>query len=86
MASQEIMPLREELVGTAITAAGSTEGSPTRIPAYRYYSPEFAQAEHEKHLSSEEVRIINMHRNLERYLDISPSEMSGGPPARSKRA
>lgn len=39
---------REDLVGTAITAAGSTEGSPTRIPAERYYSPAFAEREHEK--------------------------------------
>lgn len=30
-------------------------------------------------LSSEECRIINNHRTLERYCDISPSEMSGGP-------
>jgi hypothetical protein len=30
-------------------------------------------------LSSEEIRIINMHRNLERYLGIEPSEMLGGP-------
>ena len=30
-------------------------------------------------LSSEEARLINTHRNLERYLGISPSEMSGGP-------
>ena len=30
-------------------------------------------------LSSEEARLINTHRNLERYLDIVPSEMSGGP-------
>jgi hypothetical protein len=29
-------------------------------------------------LSNEECRIINMHRNLERYLGIVPSEMSGG--------
>ena len=48
MATPQAMPLRDELVGTAITAAGSTEGSPTRIPAHRYHSPEFARAEHEK--------------------------------------
>lgn len=30
-------------------------------------------------VSSEECRLINTHRNLERYLDIHPSEMSGGP-------
>ena len=30
-------------------------------------------------LSSEECRIINMHRTLERYCDIVPSEMTGGP-------
>ena len=30
-------------------------------------------------LSSEECRLINTHRNLERYLGIHPSEMSGGP-------
>jgi phenylpropionate dioxygenase-like ring-hydroxylating dioxygenase large terminal subunit len=30
-------------------------------------------------LSSEEARLINTHRNLERYLGISPSEMTGGP-------
>jgi len=30
-------------------------------------------------LSSEEARLINTHHNLERYLGISPSEMSGGP-------
>jgi len=30
-------------------------------------------------LSSEEARLINTHRNLERYLGIFPSEMSGGP-------
>jgi phenylpropionate dioxygenase-like ring-hydroxylating dioxygenase large terminal subunit len=29
-------------------------------------------------LSNEERRIINTHRNLERYLDIHPSQMSGG--------
>jgi nitrite reductase/ring-hydroxylating ferredoxin subunit len=28
-------------------------------------------------LSSEECRIINLHRNLERYLGISPSELTG---------
>jgi len=28
-------------------------------------------------LSSEEARLINTHRNLERYLGIFPSEMSG---------
>ena len=31
-------------------------------------------------LSSEECRIINLHRNLERYLDISPTEIMGGEP------
>lgn len=30
-------------------------------------------------LSSEECRIINMHRTLERYCGIEPSEMTGGP-------
>jgi phenylpropionate dioxygenase-like ring-hydroxylating dioxygenase large terminal subunit len=30
-------------------------------------------------LSSEECRLINTHRNLERYLDIRPSEITGGP-------
>jgi hypothetical protein len=30
-------------------------------------------------LSSEEARLINTHRNLERYLNIVPSEMTGGP-------
>ena len=30
-------------------------------------------------LSSEECRVINTHRNLERYLDIEPSELTGGP-------
>lgn len=30
-------------------------------------------------LSSEECRIINMHRTLERYCGIVPSEMTGGP-------
>ena len=30
-------------------------------------------------LSSEECRVINTHRNLERYLGIAPSEMTGGP-------
>jgi phenylpropionate dioxygenase-like ring-hydroxylating dioxygenase large terminal subunit len=30
-------------------------------------------------LSSEEARLINTHHNLERYLGISPSEMTGGP-------
>jgi hypothetical protein len=34
-------------------------------------------------LSSEECRIINLHRNLERYLGISPTEMTGGEPTRS---
>lgn len=29
-------------------------------------------------LSGEECRIINMHRNLERYVGISPSEITGG--------
>jgi len=32
-------------------------------------------------LSSEECRIINLHRNLERYLDISPTEIIGGEPS-----
>ena len=27
-------------------------------------------------LSSEECRIVNMHRNLEQYLDISPTELT----------
>ena len=27
-------------------------------------------------LSSEECRIVNLHRNLERYLDISPTELT----------
>jgi cytochrome P450 len=31
------------------------------------------------HLSSEEVRIITMHRTLEEFLGITPSELSGGP-------
>jgi len=31
-------------------------------------------------LSSEECRIINLHRNLERYLSISPTEIIGGEP------
>jgi choline monooxygenase len=30
-------------------------------------------------LSSEECRILNMHRTLERYCGIEPSEMTGGP-------
>ncbi len=30
-------------------------------------------------LSSEECRVINTHRNLEAYLGIEPSELSGGP-------
>jgi phenylpropionate dioxygenase-like ring-hydroxylating dioxygenase large terminal subunit len=30
-------------------------------------------------LSSEECRLINTHRNLERYLGIEPTELSGGP-------
>jgi len=30
-------------------------------------------------LSSEECRVINTHRNLERYLGIEPSELTGGP-------
>lgn len=30
-------------------------------------------------VSSEECRLINTHRNLERYLGVTPSEMSGGP-------
>ena len=38
---------REDLVGTAITSVGSTKGSPTRVPASRYTSPEFAALEHE---------------------------------------
>jgi hypothetical protein len=32
-------------------------------------------------LSGEEIRVINTHRNLERYLGIVPSEMTGGPAA-----
>ena len=36
------------LVGSAILSAGSTEGTPTRIPASRYYSTEFAVREQEK--------------------------------------
>jgi phenylpropionate dioxygenase-like ring-hydroxylating dioxygenase large terminal subunit len=32
-------------------------------------------------LSGEEIRVINTHRNLERYLGIVPSEMTGGPDA-----
>jgi hypothetical protein len=28
-------------------------------------------------LSSEECRIINLHRNLERYLGIFPTELTG---------
>jgi choline monooxygenase len=32
-------------------------------------------------LSNEERRVINMHRNLERYLDLpEPERMSGGAP------
>jgi hypothetical protein len=35
-------------------------------------------------LSSEERRVINMHRNLERYLDLPPHEqMTGGATSRS---
>ncbi len=30
-------------------------------------------------LSCEEARVINTHRNLERYIGIEPSEMTGGP-------
>lgn len=31
------------------------------------------------HLSCEEARLINTHRNLERYIGIEPSEITGGP-------
>ena len=31
------------------------------------------------HLSCEEARLINTHRNLERYIGIEPSQMEGGP-------
>jgi phenylpropionate dioxygenase-like ring-hydroxylating dioxygenase large terminal subunit len=34
-------------------------------------------------LSSEECRIINLHRNLERYLGVSPTEICGGEPTRT---
>jgi hypothetical protein len=30
-------------------------------------------------LSSEECRVINTQRNLERYLGIEPSQLTGGP-------
>ena len=30
-------------------------------------------------LSCEEARVINTHRNLERYIGIEPSEITGGP-------
>jgi phenylpropionate dioxygenase-like ring-hydroxylating dioxygenase large terminal subunit len=36
------------MLGTAITSVGNAEGSPVRIPADRYYSPEFAAREHER--------------------------------------
>lgn len=39
--------MAHDLVGTAITAAGSTEGTPTRVPASRYTSGAFAELEHE---------------------------------------
>ena len=35
----------EEVVGTAISSMGSGNGSPTRIPVYRYTSPDFAKVE-----------------------------------------
>ena len=35
----------DEPVGTAITTTGSAKGSPTRVPADRYTSPEFVSAE-----------------------------------------
>ncbi|MCA9512648.1 MAG: aromatic ring-hydroxylating dioxygenase subunit alpha [Myxococcales bacterium] len=41
-------PTREDLAGTAITSVGNTQGSPVRIPAARYWSPEFARLEHER--------------------------------------
>lgn len=37
----------EEVVGTAISSMGSGNGSPTRIPVYRYTSPDFAKVEME---------------------------------------
>ena len=38
----------EDVVGTAISSMGSANGSPTRIPVYRYTSPDFAKVEIEK--------------------------------------
>jgi phenylpropionate dioxygenase-like ring-hydroxylating dioxygenase large terminal subunit len=38
---------REDMVGTAISSVGNTEGSPVQIPADRYRTKEFADLEHE---------------------------------------
>jgi hypothetical protein len=73
-------------------AIGIPPENPTLVPAERYYSPAFAALEVQRMwprvwqlacmvLSSEERRVINMHRNLERYLELPASQqMSGGAP------
>lgn len=38
----------EDVIGTAISSMGSGNGSPTKIPVYRYISPDFAKVEIEK--------------------------------------
>ena len=47
MSAEQPIEAREELVGTAITSCGSTRGSPTQVPAARYWSPEFAALEND---------------------------------------
>ncbi|MCV7286767.1 hypothetical protein H7J87_15685 [Mycolicibacterium wolinskyi] len=57
--SQAARPRREDAIGIP-------PERPTLIPAERYYSP--APGFTHLVLSGEERRIINVHRNLERYL------------------
>ena len=48
MSAELVGGTREDMLGTAITSVGNADGSPVRIPADRYTSPEFAAREHER--------------------------------------
>ncbi|KWX20231.1 hypothetical protein AFM11_31320 [Mycolicibacterium wolinskyi] len=67
--SDTARPRREDAIGTP-------PERPTLIPAERYYSP--APGFTHLVLSGEERRIINMHRNLERYLQLSEDALATG--------
>ena len=47
MSLADVGGTREDLLGTAISSVGNSQGTPFRIPADRYRSEAFAEREHE---------------------------------------